>query len=182
MLYKFDYTPLPPLQKGDVLLDGRYTIISDTENVPMYQQVRTRDAIYGGAEKARSAFWEHEALANFWGEDHFRHPNCVTQNILKTHQSRLGNGSSEITVYANGFEAVQRMYYEKKWGGDGRYHTVPVEWYEYLPVVGTGHILMNEDTGNSSCLSPIERQSHIANRLYDVGGNGVYRRHIASRL
>lgn len=150
--------------------------------VPMYQQIRTHENIYGYADKARSAFWEHEALANFWGEDHFQHPNCVTQNILKTQQQRLGDGSSEITVYAHGYEAERRVYYERKWGGDGKYHTVPVEWYEYLPVVGSGRIFMNEDTKDNSSLGPIERQSHIANRLYDVGGNGIYRRHIASRL
>lgn len=150
--------------------------------VPMYQQIRTRENIYGYAEKPKSAFWEHEALANFWGEAHFKHPRCVTQNILKTRQRQLANGSSEITVYAYGYEAIRRMYYEKVWGGDGRLHTVPVEWYEYLPVTGSGSIFMNEDTNDDAALTPVERQSHIANRLSDVGGSGIYRRHIASRI
>lgn len=74
------------------------------------------------------------------------------------------------------------MYYDKVWGGDGRLHTVPVEWYEYLPVVGTGNIYMNEDTKNDTNLTPVQRQTHIFNRLCDVGGSGVYRRHIASHL
>ena len=29
---KFEYTPLPPLSKGDLLEGGKYEIISDTEN------------------------------------------------------------------------------------------------------------------------------------------------------
>jgi hypothetical protein len=150
--------------------------------IPMYQQIRTRENIYSNTEKARSAFWEHEALANFWGEDKFKHPRCVTQNILKTHQRKLDDGNSEITVYAHGYETVRRVYYEKKWGGDGELHTVPVEWYEYLPVVGSGNILINEDTNDNSSLNPIERQSHIVTRLFDVGGSGIYRRHIASHI
>lgn len=74
------------------------------------------------------------------------------------------------------------MYYEKVWGGDGRLHTVPVEWYESLPVTGSGSIFMNEDTNDDAALTPNERQSHIADRLYDVGGSGIYRRHIGSRI
>ena len=150
--------------------------------VPMYQQIRTRENIYGYGSEAKSAFWEHESLANFWGEDHFKHPLCVTDSILKTSQRDYGNGSSVITVHAHGYKAVQRMYYDKVWGGDGRQHTVPVEWYEYLPVVGTGNIYMNEDTKNDTNLTPVQRQTHIFNRLCDVGGSGVYRRHIASHL
>ncbi|MCF0164102.1 MAG: hypothetical protein HUJ92_02375 [Bacteroidales bacterium] len=150
--------------------------------VPMYQQIRPKEDIYGYDDKPKSAFWEHEALANFWGETNFRHPQCVTENILKTSQEDFGDGSGVITVSAYGYRAVPRIYYERKWGGDGKMHTVPVEWYEYLSVVGSGTIQINEDSKDDSALSPAERQTHIANRLCSVGGSGVYRRHIASRL
>lgn len=150
--------------------------------VPMYQQIRTHENIYGYHDKPKSAFWEHEALANFWGEDKFKHPRCVTQNILKTEQQELSDGSSNITVTAYGHESRRHIYTESVWGGDGRMHSVPVEWFEYLPVVGSGNILMNEDTQDDSALNPTERHSHIQNRLHVVGGKGIYRRHIASRI
>ena len=35
--------------------------------VPMYQQIRPQHDIYGHGMQRHSAFWEHEALANFWG-------------------------------------------------------------------------------------------------------------------
>lgn len=150
--------------------------------VPMYQQIRTRENIYGYDATPKSAFWEHEALANFWGEGRFKHPQCVTQNILKTSERPLSGGGSVINVQAHGYRKERRMYYGKVWGGDGRLHTVPVEWYEYLPVVGTGSIYMNEDTDSDDHLTPLQRKSHIADRLHDIGGNGIYRRHIASHL
>lgn len=150
--------------------------------VPMYQQIRTKENIYGYGSKAKSAFWEHEALANFWGEKHFKHPQCATENILKTNERCLDNGNSVITVYAHGYKSVHRIYYDKVWGGDGRLHTVPVEWYEYLPVVGSGNIYMNEDTTDDSNLSPTQRQAHISNYLNRAGENGIYRRHIVSHL
>ncbi|MCF0187340.1 MAG: hypothetical protein HUJ98_12745, partial [Bacteroidaceae bacterium] len=150
--------------------------------IPMYQQIRPIEDIYGYSNKPKSAFWEHEALANFWGEKNFQHQRCATENILKTSQHDLDDGSSVITVHAHGYEAIRRIYYEKKWGGDGRQHAIPVEWYEYLPVVGSGTIYMNEDSKDDSKLSPTQRQDHIKNRLCDVGGIGIYRRHISSHL
>ena len=57
--------------------------------VPMYQQIRSRQDIYGYDMPSHSSFWEHEALANFWGKDHFKAPGCVTDCILKTRQKKL---------------------------------------------------------------------------------------------
>lgn len=150
--------------------------------IPMYQQIRTSENIYGYGSKPKSAFWEHEALANFWGQAHFKHPQCVTECILKTSEQTLDDGRSTITVQAHGYKAVRRVAYEHKWGGDGKLHTVPVEWDEYLPVVGTGHIYMREDTEDDSKLTPSQRRARLEQKLCDVGGKGVYRRHIASHL
>lgn len=180
--YDFEYARENFVKLNAEYFRAMYFCMAPLLCVPMYQQIRTRENIYGYDEKAKSAFWEHEALANFWGEDRFKHPRCATQNILKTQERRLEDGKSEITVHAHGYQALRRIYYESKWGGDGRLHTIPVVWYEYLPVTGTGRIFINEDTHDDTRLSPRERQSHIASRLSDVGGSGIYRRHIASRL
>lgn len=45
--------------------------------VPMYQQIRPQEDIYGRNMQADSSFWEHEALANFWGENYFKHPSTL---------------------------------------------------------------------------------------------------------
>ena len=180
--FDFEYAKDNFVRLNAAYFRAMYFCLAPLLCVPMYQQIRTRENIYGYGDRPKSSFWEHEALANFWGEDRFKHPRCATQNILKTSERTLGNGSSEITVEAHGYEAVKRMYYERKWGGDGRLHTVPVEWYEYLPVVGSGTIYMNEDTNDDSQLSPLQRQTHISSRLSAIGGSGIYRRHIASHL
>ena len=103
--------------------------------VPLYQQTRTRSNIYGETEDDRSAFWEHEALANCYGDSHFEHPDCITQNILKTRRLRChADGSSTVRVTAYGFRGENRLEMVPAYGGDGRWHNVPVEWVEYLPV------------------------------------------------
>ncbi len=44
------------------------------------------------------------------------------------------NGLTGFTVTANGFRGVSRTDHVEVYGGDGRWHSVPVEWVEYLPV------------------------------------------------
>ena len=150
--------------------------------VPMYQQIRSHEDIYGRDMASHSAFWEHEALANFWGQDHFKHPSCVTDCILKTEQSRVNSDQATITVHAYGYRSVQRLEYVRKWGGDGRYHKVPVYWDEYIPVMGEGFLYMQEDNDfKEDSISQTQRLAHIGQVL--SGSNlEVYRRHIASKV
>lgn len=88
--------------------------------VPMYQQIRPQHDIYGRDMRQHSSFWEHEALANFWGQNHFKDPDCVTDCILKTSEQQNGDNNSTITVYAYGYRSVERLTYVSKYGGDGR--------------------------------------------------------------
>lgn len=150
--------------------------------VPMYQQIRPQQDIYGRDMQRHSAFWEHEALANFWGQNHFKHPDCVTDCILKTQQKEGKDESSTITVYAYGYRTEQRLTYISKWGGDGRTHNVPVYWDEYLPVTGSGKIYMKEDNDfKDNSVTQRQRLNHITDVLNKTNLN-LYRRHIASKV
>lgn len=150
--------------------------------VPMYQQIRPQQDIYGHDMQRHSAFWEHEALANFWGQDHFKHPNCVTDCILKTTQTKGRGDNSTITVYAHGYRSEQRLTYISKWGGDGRSHRVPVYWDEFLPVTGSGNIYMREDNDfKDGSITHRQRLNHINNILGEANLD-LYRRHIASKV
>lgn len=150
--------------------------------VPMYQQIRPLHEIYGRDMMKRSAFWEHESLANCWGQSRFKHPDCVTDCIIKTEQKEHADGSSTIQVYAHGYRVVKRTIYIGKFGGDGRMHDVPVVWDEYLPVIGQGQIQMQEDNElESANNSQVEHLIHI-NEILNRNNMNFYRRHIASRV
>lgn len=150
--------------------------------VPMYQQIRPVEAIYGREMQRHSAFWEHEALANFWGYKHFKHPECATNCILKTQEVQEADGTSTITVSAYGYRIAKRVSYVDRWGGDGRRHSVPVQWDEYLPIKGEGYFEMMEDNAPvDAAASQRERLQHIRRILNDNEFN-LYRRHIASSL
>lgn len=150
--------------------------------VPMYQQIRSQENIYGRDMQRHSAFWEHEALANFWGQDHFKHPQCVTDCILKTKKEQTSGDSSSVTVYAYGYRVEQRISYITKWGGDGRTHKVPVYWDEYLPVTGKRRMDIAEDYHyDDAKANQHQRIAHVTEVLKDSGMD-VYRRHIVSKL
>ncbi len=150
--------------------------------VPLYQQIRPASDIYGREMPTHSCFWEHEAMANFWGIDRFRHPACVTNCILKTEVSQTKRNGDEavVTVYAHGYRSEQRLTYVPKFGGDGRWHDVPVYWDEYLPVTGKGNMELKEDNGEQNFKTQTERLNHIQDVL-DASSLCLYRRHIASK-
>ncbi|MBQ6533801.1 MAG: hypothetical protein IJI37_01405, partial [Opitutales bacterium] len=138
-------------------------------SIPLYQQTRTSENIYGSSAGARSSFWEHEAIANFYGDGKFSHPQCATRSILKTREISREGGASKIEVSAHGFSANKRVSYISRYGGDGDWHDVPVEWIEYLPVCGTSTISVAEGA-ESENLPP------------DFGENPTLRRGIYSTL
>ncbi len=151
--------------------------------VPVYQQIRPRSAIYGIDMPKRSAFWEHEALANFWGQKHFQAPACVTQCILKTESKEMPEGQgTQVTVMAHGFRTRPRLTQVSALGGDGKMHKVPVEWDEYIPVTGQGSITLQEDNARQpdGKVTQHQRLDHI-NEVLHASGLTLYRRHIASR-
>lgn len=150
--------------------------------VPMYQQIRPQEDIYGRNMQQHSSFWEHEALANFWGQGRFKHPSCVTNCILKTEQLQTIGDNSTIKVNAYGYRTEQHLEYVSKWGGDGNLHHVPVYWDEYLPVTGSGMIYLKEDNNfKDDSVTQRQRLGHIHSVLTENNLN-IYRRHIASRV
>jgi len=149
-----------------------YFALAPLLSIPLYQQTRPHADIWKGVLRPASAFWEHEALANYHGERHFAHPDCITRNILKTHVVSREDGESTVAVTAYGYEGVARVDYESVYGGDGRWHDVPVEWTEYLPVEHTSTMCLSEQATPSEAF----RQRAAASQ------ESAYRRSILSFL
>ena len=152
-------------------------------SIPMYQQIRPVSAIYGTDMPRQSSYWEHESLANFWGDDKFAAPSCATKCILKTTENRKDDGTVEVNVRAYGYRAEHRIDYVSKYCSNGNYYDVPVHWDEYLPVVGTGCLELQEDiVDERPDLDPVTRLHEINKKLDAFGENSVFRRHITSRI
>ena len=103
--------------------------------IPLYQQHRNFQDIYEGIiEEGDPAFFEHESVANMIGEASFAPGKAITRSILKTSVESRAGKDEKLSVTAHAFYGEKRTDYISKYGGDGKYHDVPVEWIEYLPV------------------------------------------------
>ena len=146
------------LDFNDTYFKNVYFGLAPLLAIPLYQQTRTHEEIWkdvlGPHEGA--SFWEHEALANYHGEDAFRHPDCITRSILKTELRARTDGTSRVMVTAHGFRGEPRTDYVSVYGGDGHYHDVPVEWTEYLPVARAREVSVREGVRPDRPLTPAE--------------------------
>jgi hypothetical protein len=112
--------------------------------IPLYQQHRSHTDIYKDVYAAKSCFWEHEAIANYFGEKTFQHPHCVTNSILKTQAKTELDGTQTVSVTAYGYNGEDRTDYISVYGGDGHYHKVRVDWIEYLDVQRESNMIVKE--------------------------------------
>lgn len=141
-------------------------------SIPLYQQMRSQKTLYG-ENAGRSSFWEWESIANFYGEERFRHPKCATECILKTRKKDFTpDGKSRIDVTAYGYASTRRIDYVPVPGGDGRLHNVPVEWDEYSPVERTSEIRIDE--------APVPDMELLKKRISERKCGEIYRRGIFS--
>ncbi|MBR6389192.1 MAG: hypothetical protein IKS15_03645 [Opitutales bacterium] len=136
-------------------------------SIPLYQQTRTHEDIYKEATGAAASFWELEAIANFHGEEKFRHPQSATQAILKA--SRVG-GEGEVEITAYSYKGERRVEYVSVFGGDGRLHSVAVEWVEYLPISKTSKISVSEAAGNQAPPKKFAGRSILRRGIYSMLG------------
>lgn len=122
-----------------------YFALAPFLSIPLYQQMQTHENIWKDVLGCKaSSFWEHEAVANYHGEDKFKHPDCITRSILKTRVVQRVNGESTVAVTAHGYRGVDRVDYKNAYGGDGELHKVAVHWTEYLPVQRTSNMHLSE--------------------------------------
>ena len=130
--------------------------------IPLYAESRTIPELKTSNSRHQSSFWEHEAMANYIGQQAFKHPNSITQNLLKVSEISTEGANHIVSVTAHGYQGFTRIDYVPVGGGDGNVHMVPVEWIEYIPVsqesrmaIGSveSHDFDDDDETNSSLSS-----------------------------
>ena len=86
--------------------------------------------------------YEHEVMANRMGAETFAHTATQTETILKTRfMERTGN-EDVVQVTARSYDTTPRVDFIPVFGGDGRMHSVPVHWTEYIPLERVSNVKM----------------------------------------
>ncbi|MDR0506924.1 MAG: hypothetical protein LBH32_08955 [Dysgonamonadaceae bacterium] len=111
--------------------------------IPLYQQHKPHEFIYRDVYNSNLCGYEHECEVNRRDVSLFAHRHSVTRNILKTAVRSHDSENDNISVSAYGFRSERRTDYVSVFGGDGRYHNVPVHWDEYISVCNTINYSIN---------------------------------------
>lgn len=119
-------------------------------SIPLYQQYEPQEYIYRDIYPSYAAMWEHEEIANRFDIDLLRHPESITENILKTRVVSSGDNIDEIEITAYGFRGEPRTDYVPVHGGDGYTHQVPVHWIEYIAVSNTTNAIVKVAEENTT--------------------------------
>ena len=88
---------------------------------------------------------EYEVLANAMDASLVCHPKTKTQSILKTVHTAVEDDCSTVSVTAYSYDMLPRTDFVPKLGGDGRIHSVPVHWQEYVPLQDVHHMTVSSN-------------------------------------
>ena len=118
----------------DNYFKGFYFDLAPLLSIPLYVQTKSIDYIYKGVSPRNITSFEAEVIANQFNADLFKDKECDTDTILKGEFLRREGVVDVVYVHSYGFKKVYHTDYISKLGGDGRMHSIPVTWIEYIPV------------------------------------------------
>ena len=87
---------------------------------------------------------ESEALVNTVDYRYLVHPDTKTHAIFKTDCVGTIGNTDEVSVTAYSYDIIPQIDYVSVHGGDGRFHSVPVHWDEYIPLEQSGRFFITE--------------------------------------
>lgn len=141
--FDFDAIKQNFIQYNDSYLRHIYFTFAPILAIPLYQHQKPHEYIYKDLYKSYVSFYEHENVVNMMNANEFKHPLSQTRNILKTSIVNSGDFCDTVKVTAYGYQTENRIDYITMYGGDGRYHQVPVHWIEYIPVQKDTNVEIN---------------------------------------
>lgn len=111
-----------------------YFDLAPLMSIPLYQQQKSREYIYGLEYSKNYTRFEAESVANAFNPAQFLHPDSRTQGILKANFVEKDGDSDRVRVAAYSYAGIDRVDFIPVLCGDGHYYDVPVPWVEYIPV------------------------------------------------
>lgn len=112
--------------------------------IPLYQQHKAHEYIYKDTYQSNFNCFEHEVVANKYNKNVFMPPLGKTDQILKTFLLKKNNEQDVVKVVSHSHDMIKRVEVVSVYGGDGRYHSVPVEWIDYVPVQAENEISVGD--------------------------------------
>ena len=131
--------------------------------IPVYQEPPASSFEEYSHSDSGFTEYNYETIANKIGAEFFSHPNTATKSILKTELIKRSGKIDTVAVTAHSYSAEPRTDFVPVLGGDGKMHSVPVPWIEYLPLQKT--TLMNVTNIEMSESEYIKKASNVTEAL-----------------
>ena len=121
------------LQQNEDFFRSVYFDFAPLLLIPVYQQPLIKsEPITQGNFTA----YNFEAMA--WRlSSQFQPEGARTETIFKISSQEHSSIGDTVEVCAHSYHTVERVHFEPMYGRDGRLHSVPVHWTEYIPVSQT---------------------------------------------
>ncbi len=142
--YSFDTICENFTRKNEAFFKAVYFDFAPLLAVPMYQErpVHSLKPIPDYAQLYSQK--ESESLANAMDAVHVVHPATKTPAILKATYLGTRADADEACITAYSYDIEKRVDFIPVYGGDGRFHNVPVPWDEYLPLEAQNHFFVTD--------------------------------------
>lgn len=136
-------------------------------SVPSYQEKPS--SVFEPIEKYHSnyTYYDYEVLANAIGVQKFAHPNSVTEVILKARHMFSNNQTDCVQITANSYAGESRLDFIPVFGRDGRMHSVPVPWVEYIPLENVSNIAVKKVGLEIKDFNQRVAEKGVGNKLFD---------------
>ena len=142
--YSFDIIEESFKNKNEGFFKAVYFDFAPLWAIPIYQERPVHSLKPIPDRSQMYSLKECEALANMVDEKYTVHPATKTQAILKTSFERSKNGIDEICITAFSYDIFKRIDFVPVLGGDGRMHSVPVPWDDYIPLEAKNRFFVAE--------------------------------------
>ena len=170
----------------DKYLKDVYFNLAPVISIPVYQQHKTIEYIYENKFGHNITQSEVESAANVFNINLFKHPATRSLGvILKSKFKTTYENADRCTIVAHSFEGIDRVEYVSVYGGDGRYHQVPVHWIEYLPIQKETPFVIADTKADKTGFQELYKTgkfNDIMNRFGVNEAGTVYRKRLFSFL
>lgn len=140
--YSFDEIKGNFMRRNVAFFKAVYFDFAPLWAIPLYQERPVHALRPIGQHEQVCSYRECQALANSIPQGLVAHPQTKTEVILNTFCARSRGGVDEVCVSAYSYDKVPRVDLIPVFGGDGRMHSVPVPWQEYIPLESEKHFFV----------------------------------------
>lgn len=144
-------------------------------SIPVYQQHKSQEYIYGDTYNYRYNRYTTEMVANKMNVHEFEHPQTETNTILKTEPFKSMGRTDLVQVNAYSYRTEQRYDYVDELAGDGCYYTVEVPWTEYIPITKTSTMEVTGVDFDENAFNRYRYNRDFDNKMKDVVYDYVYK-------